>query len=532
MHRPRVLHLEDDGDFSELLARAFRKAGLDIELVTATQPDEFRAALDQGGYDLVIADRSVRGYDGLAALREARKRGVSAPVVVVSGALPAEGTQAYIAAGAADYLVKDDLAQIAEAVRRLLPTSSGERPARAEPRADSALLLAAAVKQLARAATAAEVASIAPAAARSVGRADAATFAVRRGDTCRHVGDDGVGPLFARTEPDLPLDESVSGLAIRGGQAVVIEDVEQDGRAGLTGSAGGMRSAVAVPVGRGLPTAAIALYWSEPHRPSAEELELVTALADLAALALERAEPPERPGRAAAQAKTSSEWEPVARMISHDLRNPLWQIRGFGELLVEDHGVALGDDGRDKLDHLLQATAQLERVIDALVELANVSGAPLAPRAVDLSAAARDIMALLSSEAPDRSVEWRVRDGLVAWADPALVRTLLEKLLANALRCTRGRAVARVELGASAEAGDMTTFFVRDNGVGFHPAEKARLFSPFQPIAALTGDPGATAGAGLAAVRRIIHRLGGEVWADAAPDAGATFYFALPAPLA
>jgi signal transduction histidine kinase/DNA-binding response OmpR family regulator len=569
MRRPRILHLEDDRDLHGLLARALVRAGLDVELVLVDRQDAFEAALSEGGVDLILSDRTVPGYGGLAALRDLRKRDLHIPFVILSGSPASEGVEPYLAAGAAEWLLKEDLPRVAETLRRLLSPASGQ--ARPETRLpdEAAVTLAWAVRQLTRSVSIADVVSVVPQAARLICAADGATIAFRSGDVVRYVGQDGMAALFGL---DQPIGDSVSARAMREGRPVAVEGLCEgpagrplarplgglggglcEGPAGrplarpLGGLGGGLiaprpgpgplggegatGSALAVPVGRGLPVAAIAVYRRLPHPPVAHELELLMALADVTGLVLERI------GQgimrlsceegAAERRGTSSAPEAMARLMAHDLRNPLWQIRGFAELLRDDHAIALGDEGRSTVGHLLRASDELGRIIDGLVELAEISEEPLIPRVLDLGAAARDVAAILSAGAPDRAVEWRVAEDLLAFADPALVRILLEKLLSNALRLTRGRARALVEVGAT-RGEDLTTFFIRDNGEGFDPAETVRLFVPFQRLHPAGEQAGA--GTGLAVVRRIVHRHGGEVWAEGARDAGAAFYFTLPAP--
>jgi signal transduction histidine kinase/CheY-like chemotaxis protein len=589
MRRPRILHLEDDRDLHGLLARALVRAGLDVELVLVDRQDAFEAALSEGGVDLILSDRTVPGYGGLAALRDLRKRDLHIPFVILSGSPASEGVEPYLAAGAAEWLLKEDLPRVAETLRRLLSAASGQ--ARPETRLpdEAAVTLAWAVRQLTRSVSIADVVSVVPQAARLICAADGATIAFRSGDVVRYVGQDGMAALFGL---DQPIGDSVSARAMREGRPVAVEGLCEgpagrplarplgglggglcegpagrplarplgglggglcEGPAGrplaqpLGGLGGGLiaprpgpgplggegatGSALAVPVGRGLPVAAIAVYRRLPHPPVAHELELLMALADVTGLVLERI------GQgimrlsceegAAERRGTSSAPEAMARLMAHDLRNPLWQIRGFAELLRDDHALALGDEGRSTLGHLLEASDDLGRIIDGLVELAEISEEPLIPRGLDLGAAARDVAAILSVGAPDRAVEWRVAEDLLAFADPALVRILLEKLLSNALRSTRARVRALVEVGAT-RGEDLTTFFIRDNGEGFDPAETARLFVPFQRLHPAGEQAGA--GTGLAIVRRIVHRHGGEVWAEGARDAGAAFYFTLPAP--
>jgi len=131
------------------------------------------------------------------------------------------------------------------------------------------------------------------------------------------------------------------------------------------------------------------------------------------------------------------------------------------------------------------------------------------------------VVAQLAAAEPQRSVEVHIQDGLVAFADAHLMRTLLENLLGNAWKFTGKTAAPRIELGAT----DERTFFVRDNGAGFDLAQAGKLFSPFERLHTPDEFPGT--GIGLATVQRIVHRHGGKIWVLARVNAGATFYVTL-----
>ena len=145
------------------------------------------------------------------------------------------------------------------------------------------------------------------------------------------------------------------------------------------------------------------------------------------------------------------------------------------------------------------------------------------PFAVTRAALARQVMARISQEEPERPVDFIVPDSLPARGDDGLLTAVLENLLANAWKYSRPREVARIEFGWSAEH---KAYFVRDNGVGFDMASAGKLFKVFQRLHSVAQFEGT--GVGLAIVDRIIERHGGRVWAEAALDQGATFYFTLP----
>ena len=161
-------------------------------------------------------------------------------------------------------------------------------------------------------------------------------------------------------------------------------------------------------------------------------------------------------------------------------------------------------------------------LIDDLLQLSQINRMNLRLRPVDLSALARLVAAELSSQDPGRSVEVSTSDGLVIKADAQLMRIVLENLLGNAFKFTGKVSQPKVEIGME-QLPDGPAYFVRDNGVGFDMNFADRLFGVFQRLHTQNDFPGT--GIGLATVQRIMHRLGGRVWAESQPDAGATFYF-------
>jgi signal transduction histidine kinase len=164
-------------------------------------------------------------------------------------------------------------------------------------------------------------------------------------------------------------------------------------------------------------------------------------------------------------------------------------------------------------------------LIDELLELSRVSRVALAPTTVDLSALAQEVVAELAASEPQRQVNVEIAPQLNAWGDEELLRIVLANLIGNAWKYTRRQIAAYIEFSRAAER-DEAVFYVRDNGAGFDMKYAAQLFRPFQRLHTDSEFEGT--GIGLATVERIIRRHGGRIWADAAPDRGATFQFTLP----
>ncbi len=219
------------------------------------------------------------------------------------------------------------------------------------------------------------------------------------------------------------------------------------------------------------------------------------------------------------------ELEAFSYSVSHDLRAPLRTIDGFSKMLAEDYSEKLDEMGRTYLEYIQSATHRMTQLIQDLLELAQITSSEIRRMQVDLSALAETILGELRRDEPGRTVETNVAPGLSVNADPRLLRVVLDNLLGNAWKFTGKTPAARIELGAEERDGE-PVFFIRDNGAGFDMQFAQKLFRVFQRLhreAEFTGT-----GVGLATVQRIISRHGGRIWAEAAPDRGATFYFTLP----
>jgi PAS domain S-box-containing protein len=229
----------------------------------------------------------------------------------------------------------------------------------------------------------------------------------------------------------------------------------------------------------------------------------------------------------AALEDANRELEAFSYSVSHDLRAPLRALDGFSLAVLEDHGEALPEDGRDYLVRIRAAAQRMGRLIDDLLALSRVSRSELRRSSVDLSKLAGEILAELRSQDPERVVDAEVAAGLVATADLGLSRALLENLLGNAWKYTSKRERARIEFGEEVRGDGVRAYFVRDDGAGFDMTYAHKLFTAFQRLHAAEEFQGT--GIGLATVNRIVRRHGGRVWAEGAVGRGATFHFTLPA---
>jgi len=220
----------------------------------------------------------------------------------------------------------------------------------------------------------------------------------------------------------------------------------------------------------------------------------------------------------------NKELEAFSYSASHDLRAPLRSIDGFSQALLEDHSSQLDAQGQDYLRRVRAASRRMAELIDDLLQLSHVTRTEMRDKAVDLSAMAQSIATGLQNSQPERQVEFVISEGLVVNGDERLLRVVMENLLENAWKFTSKHPRARIEFGAVQED-NKQVHYVRDDGAGFDKTYVDKLFGAFQRLHGATEFPGT--GIGLATVQRIIHRHGGQVWAEGAVERGATFYFML-----
>ncbi len=220
---------------------------------------------------------------------------------------------------------------------------------------------------------------------------------------------------------------------------------------------------------------------------------------------------------------TNQELEAFTYTAAHDLRSPLGVITGFIELTLRTDADTLAGRTFERLQNVLRASREMSSLIDALLAFSQLKHAPLRRDLIDMSALAEEIVVDLRADGRFSHAAVEVEPGMVADADRALLRALLENLIGNALKYSQRAAQPHVFVGRNPEP-SVGGFIVRDNGIGFDPARAERLFQPFQRLHSAADFAGT--GVGLASVKRIADRHGGWVSAAAAPGAGAAFCFA------
>jgi PAS domain S-box-containing protein len=222
------------------------------------------------------------------------------------------------------------------------------------------------------------------------------------------------------------------------------------------------------------------------------------------------------------------ELEAFAYSVSHDLRAPVRHIAGFAELLQKHAEPVLDDKSRHHISMILDAANRMGHLVDDLLAFSRIGRTETQKTTVKLDELVKGVLGDVPPDTQDRKIVWRIGTLPVCYGDPSMLRLVFANLVSNALKFTRMRPEAEIQIDSLNHRPDEMVVFVKDNGVGFDMKHKDKLFGVFQRLHSQEAFEGT--GIGLATVQRIVHRHGGRVWAEGALDHGAIFYVALPNP--
>ncbi len=229
--------------------------------------------------------------------------------------------------------------------------------------------------------------------------------------------------------------------------------------------------------------------------------------------------------RTAQLESANKEMEAFSYSVSHDLKAPLRAIQGFSRILMEEHSARLDAEGLRLLSVIISNTNLMAHLIDDLLALSRLGRHAIGKGSVNLTATVRQISEQIKSHEPERDLQFMINDLPPAQGDRFLLSQVMQNLLDNAVKYTKPKKSALIEVGGKDEENE-TIYYVKDNGAGFDESYAHKLFGVFQRLHG--GGEYEGTGVGLAIVKRIVERHGGRVWAEGKVNEGATFYFALP----
>jgi PAS domain S-box-containing protein len=482
----RALLLEDSDDDALILWQHLRRAGYELDFERVETADAFEQALDRGGWDIVFADYVVPGYGGLTALKAVQERQLDLPFIVVSGKIGEETAVEAMRAGAHDYVMKSNLARLAPAVERELRESHLRHDRR---RAQKQLAL-----QSAALAAAANLILIADPEGRIEWVNDA--FVNMTG----YARDEAVGETLQNLASG--QDPHAFGKlleVVNAGENWCGEGIERR----KDGSLFAVRQTITpLKNDEGAVTHVLAI-----QEDVTETRRATDALAERT-LELER---------------SNRELEEFAYIASHDLSAPLRVIAGYLGLFLHRHGDSVDEQAKTLLEGAARGTERMQRLIDDLLLYSLASRNPLELADVDTADVVREVIEDFSTEITATGADIEVGPMPHIHSVYAPLSQVLHNLVGNSLKFANGNA-PQIEISAcELDAG--WRFSVRDNGIGIEPRHVETAFRMFQRLHGAT-YPGT--GMGLAVSKRIVERLGGEMWHEAAPNGGSIFRLTIP----
>jgi signal transduction histidine kinase len=383
--------------------------------------------------------------------------------------------------------------------------------------------LVTAVQDLSLARSLDEVMQVVRLAARDLTGADGATFVLRDGNLCYYADENAIAPLWKGKR--FPMETCISGWAMMNKHSVAIEDIYQDSRIPQDAYRPTfVKSLAMVPIRTKDPVGAIGNYWANQHQPTSQEIELLQALADSASIAIEHVQLIETLEKKVHD--RTEELEAFTYSVSHDLEAPLRSIKGYTQVLKEDHGNELNEDAIQCLSRITRASDRMYSLMEGLLTLSRLGRFKLEKRDVNLSYIASQVTEGLRLDNKEREWEIHIQPDVMAYGDQRMLQVLMENLLRNASKFSRNQHPSRISFECEETALGKKIYSVQDNGVGFDMEFAQRLFQPFQRFHNEKEFEGN--GIGLATVYKIVTRHGGEIWAQSAPGKGAKFFFTIP----
>ena len=480
----RILVVEDMPQDMVLISHALRKAGFRFRARRVESRDAFLHELEHHPPDIILSDHGVPGFDGFAALAEARNRCPEAPFIFVTGAPRDDAVRQTLHSGADDYVLKSHLNLLGPAVERALREAS----ARAK-RSHLEIALQNTEEHL-------------HVLTRELN--DRASFMLDA-DGGVASWNPGAEQMFGY-EPNEILGRPFTGFFIPNSAQPqeLLDTAREHGRAELSAS--------------------LVRKNKESVDVQAKIIALRGPTKRLRGFLCLVHDQKKTPGPVAKLEAASAEMEKFTYAIAHDLQLPLRDIESCSELLVKSAADQLDQKNQSYLRTISEAVGRMGRLVDDLFAFSRIGQTEMYRLNLNLGDISREVIHDLRHKTEGRNIEWVIGNLPEVMGDSVMLWQVMTNLISNALKFTRTKAQARIEIGTREDDREHV-FFVRDNGVGFDPQCADRLFGVFQRLH--TAEFEGT-GVGLVNVRRIIERHGGRVWAEGETGEGAAFYFTLP----
>jgi signal transduction histidine kinase/DNA-binding response OmpR family regulator len=543
----QILMVEDSPADAVLMDYELRKAGLSFQSKRIETREEFLDEIKSNRPDVILLDHGLPTFDGFSALAMARECVPDVPVIFVTGSLGEETVVKTLKNGAHDYVLKHHMADLVPALHRAL-VHAHERACRRAAEEE----LQARVRQQEVAAElgllALSTCDLARLTAESADRV-AKTLGVEfchvlelKAEAADWICRASVGWGDAASNNAVPSQDlwSLADYTLRMDQAVIFGDLRRETRFNgdaLLRSHGIVSGMTALLRVKGRPAGLIGVYSSKARAFKQHDLHFLCGVANNLAAANERHEAEQRifdlnadlerrvAQRTAQLELANSELEAFSYSVSHDLRAPLRHVDGFLQILRANLPDQMNDQADMAYRCISDAAKKMSGLIEDLLAFSRMSRTEMHFVPLQVEKMMDKIRHELRMDIESRKVQWQIHPLPEVHGDPEMMHLVITNLVANALKYTRPREEARIEIGSLAGE-DETVIFVRDNGVGFDASYTHKLFGVFQRLHSTKEFDGT--GIGLAIVRRIISRHGGRTWAEGKVDEGATFYFALP----
>jgi PAS domain S-box-containing protein len=495
--------VEDEVHDATLVEHALKESGFEFAFRRVDSEEDFLRELARFHPSVILSDHGLPAFDGFSALTLAQRNAPDVPFIFVTGSLGEEMTIKALKSGATDFILKHRLGTLPPAIHRALRQAEFRLQRR---QAEEALL-----SSEERYRTLVELSPDA--------------LFVQINEQIVFINSAGVR-LFGASGPEELIGKNIRQMVHADFWKAVqsrMRRMHDESRPvpfreqkwlRLDGATVDVEVAAAPLVFAGKPAAQVIAHDITDRKRIEEEIRRLNV--DLEKRVTERT---------AELEEANKELEAFSYSVSHDLRAPLRHIEGFIEIVTAGKQSNLDEESGRHLKTIAESARKMGNLIDDLLTFSRTARAELNKTRMELSPLVQGVIRDLQHETAKRDIEWVIADLPIVQADPALLRQVMANLIGNALKYTRTRKLARIEIGSQIKASEHISF-VRDNGVGFDMRYASKLFGVFQRLHRASDFEGT--GVGLANVRRIIHRHGGRTWAEGEINKGATFYFSLP----